>query len=229
MARGWLNSQAGFAQTRGAAAAKLPAPVHAHLVGLRPEIRVYPPGTTLTRIYFAGGRYPVAWNEFRYWGPVPSARFDPHLPTPAGKPGFSHRGVMYLGKEGITCLAEVFQLNRVIDRVWNTPYMVVFTLKDDLKLLDLTGAFATRMGASYAIHSGPRDRCRVWSRALYDAYPDINGLLYRSSMQGGEAVALFERGMDVIPPRPDFNRPLADQSLTDAIDRCVADLGYLKA
>ena len=44
-----------------------------------------------------------------------------------------------------------------------------------------------------------------------------------------DAVALFERGMDVIPPRPDFNRPLADQSLTDAIDRCVADLGYLKA
>lgn len=208
--------------------AKLPAPNHAHLVRLRPEIRVYTQGTTLARMYFAGGRHPVAWNDFRHWGPVPSARFDHHLLNAVGKPELQDRGVMYLGERGITCLAEVFQLNRVIDRVWNTPYMVVFTLKADLQLLDLTGGFATRMGASYAIHSGPRDRCRMWSRALYDAYPDIGGLLYRSSMQGGEAVALFERGIDVLPPRPDFNRPLSDHSLTDAIDQCVADLGYLK-
>lgn len=41
-------------------------------------------------------------------------------------------------------------------------------------------------------------------------------------------MALFERGADAIPAKPDFNRPLSDHSLSDAVDQCVADLGYLK-
>lgn len=136
---------------------------------------------------------------------------------------------MYLAEQGLTCLAEVFQQSRVIDRVAGDPYLAIFSLRGDLQLLDLTGTFATKMGASLGIHSGPRDRSRMWARALYEAYPDIHGLLYWSSMHpGARAVALFERGFDSLPQRPDFNRALADHSLTDTVDACAEVLGYLR-
>ena len=45
-----------------------------------------------------------------------------------------------------------------------TGSLVVFDTAAPLKLLDLTGDFVTRMGASMAIHSGSRIRAREWAR-----------------------------------------------------------------
>jgi hypothetical protein len=131
--------------------------------------------------------------------------------------------------QGMTCIAEVFQGTRVVNRTDNDPYLCVFSPGRDLKLLDLTGDFATRMGASLAIHSGPRNRARGWARALHDAF-DHDGLLYLSSMHpGASAIALNERAADAIPDAPLSNRPLSDPLLTDVIDALTRRLGYLKS
>jgi hypothetical protein len=182
----------------------------------------------LARIYYASGPHPVAWNGFRAWGPATNARFDHHLPDAAGKPRPQPRKILYCAKQGITCIAEVFQATRVVNRVDNDPYLCVFSPRRDLKLLDLTGRFATRMGASLAIHSGPRDRTREWARALYEAF-DHDGLLYLSAMDpGARAIALNERAEDAMPDAPLSNRPLGDPLLTDVIDAHTHRLGYLK-
>jgi hypothetical protein len=182
----------------------------------------------LARIYFAGGAYPVAWHEFRAWGPAPLARFDHHLPDAEGQPRAQPRKVLYCARRGITCIAEVFQAARVVNRVDGDPYLCVFSPRRDLRLLDLTGRFATRMGASLAIHSGPRHRSREWARALHEAY-DFDGLLYLSSMDSGaSAIALNERAEDGLPDAPLLNRPLADAMLTDVIDAQTHRLGYRK-
>lgn len=182
----------------------------------------------LVRIYYASGPHPVAWNEFRVWGPATNARFDHHLPKDSGEPHAGSRKVLYCAKQGITCIAEVFQATRVVNRIDNDPYLCVFSPKRELTLLDLTGRFATRMGASLAIHSGPRNRAREWARALYEAF-DCDGLLYLSSMDpGAPAIALNERAEDAMPEAPLSNRPLSDPLLTDVIDAHTHRLGYLK-
>jgi hypothetical protein len=53
-----------------------------------------------------------------------------------------------------TCLAEVFQMTRRIDRAFQSPWLSVFESAQPLRVLDLAGDFATGMGASMAIHTG---------------------------------------------------------------------------
>lgn len=182
----------------------------------------------LARIYYASGDHPVAWNEFRAWGPARNARFDHHQPDANGQPHVQSRGILYCAKQGMTCFAEVFQDTRVVNRTDSDPYLCAFSPTRDLKLLDLTGRFATRMGASLAIHSGPRNRARAWASALYEAF-DHDGLLYLSSMDSGApAIALNERARNAMPDTPLSNRPLSDPLLTDVIDALTHRLGYLK-
>ena len=182
----------------------------------------------LVRICYARGPHPVAWHAFRAWGPAHNARFDHHLHDASGAPRQQSRKILCCARQGITCLAEVFQATRVVNRIDDDPYLCVFTPVRDLRLLDLTRRFATRMGASLAIHSGPRDRSREWARALYAAF-DHDGLLYLSSMDAGApAIALNERAEDALPAAPLSNRPLSDPLLTDVIDALTHRLGYLK-
>ncbi len=81
-----------------------------------------------------------------------------------------------------TCAAEVFQSTRRIDRVRNAPALVFFALSEPVTLLDLRGAFSTTLGASTAVHCGPRSRSRAWAHELYEAYSDIQGFHYGAPM-----------------------------------------------
>lgn len=210
--------------------AKLGKPPAADVLrGLEPPRKIILGGRDkLARIYYASGSHPVAWNAFRSWGPARNARFDHHLRDDAGEPHPQSRKILYCATQGITCIAEVFQSTRVVNRFDNDPYLCVFSPKRDLTLLDLTGRFATQMGASLAIHSGPRHWAREWACALYEAF-DHDGLLYLSSMDpGAPAIALNERAEDAMPDAPLSNRPLSDPLLTDVIDAHTHKLGYLK-
>ena len=179
-------------------------------------------GTVLWRVYFRGGSHPTFWNVFRAFGPTRS-RFDHQIPPPR----FQARRILYAAEEGPTCLAEVFQDTRVIDRVARYPWLVGFAIRKPLTLLDLAGTWPTRAGASMALNSGPRPRAQRWSRAIYEAYPDIDGLYYPSSMHANRpAIALYERGVRAFPATPVFHRPLIDPALLSVLRRVAYDLGY---
>ena len=184
--------------------------------------------TGLARIHRAGGEHPTRWREFRTVGPIATARFDPHpLPvdaTPAAAPGF---GVLYAGLSLRTALAEAFQATRVVDRHGGSPWLVVFRATRPLHLLDLAGTWPTRAGASQAISSGPRDRARAWAREIFTAYPDIDGLWYRSSMDGGApAVCLWEPAAPALPTQPWVHLPLDSAALALPVARACRQLGY---
>src|SRR5215218_6734439 len=207
--------------------AKLPEPPPvAALRRIPPDVETLSAGTKLWRIYFRAGNYPATWDQMRYYGPRGSARFDHHLDPPRAQ----DRGILYAatGKDAIaTCVAEVFQDTRLVDTRRNEPWLAAFALMEDLSLLDLTGKWPTRVRASANINSGPRPRCRRWSRAIYDAYPDLMGLYHASSMNGNEpAVALYERASKALPRLPVFNRLLSDAPLLVPIERIAAELGY---
>jgi hypothetical protein len=187
------------------------------------------PMSGLARIYSAGGRYPSVWNTFRTVGPVATGRFDPHPPTddgaPANAPGC---GVLYAAVDLRTCVAESFQASRVVDRRAGWPWLVVFRATRVLRLLDLSGTWPTRAGASQAISSGSRERSRAWARAIAPAYDDIDGLWYRSSMDAGRpAICLWERARDAMPASPLANLPLDAPGLTVPLARACRPIGYL--
>jgi hypothetical protein len=185
-----------------------------------------PAGTPLARIYFSAGPYPSHWNRFRHVGPT-AARWDHHLPNSSDAPTKQERAVLYCAPQVGTCAAEVFQATRRIDRVRNAPALAVFVLHAPVTLLDLRGAFATRIGASTAIHSGPRSRARAWARQLYEAYPNVQGFQYGSSMNGhAPAIVLNERAQEAMPKEPKFHRSLNDDMLVDVLQRIALCLSY---
>jgi hypothetical protein len=208
--------------------AKLPnPPAAADLARVLPALRTLTAGTLLWRIYKRGGRHPVLWNTFRSFGPLRTARFDPHLYGEDGTPRSQERKIYYAAAEIATCLAEFFQDTRTISRDHEEVSLVGFELRTDLRLLDLTGVWPTQAGASMALCSGPRSRSRPWSCAIYEAYPGVQGLYYPSSMHANQpAVALYERALAGVPPTPIFHRPLSDPALLSDLERVARHLGY---
>jgi hypothetical protein len=203
--------------------AKFPEPPPSdELARVPPARKRLAAGTPLWRLYRRGGRHPTLWDRLREFGPS-AARFDHHQPPPR----VQERAILYAAAHGPTALAEAFQDTRVIDRAARDPWLVGFRLAHPVTLLDLTGTWPTRAGASMAIATGPRPRARRWARAIYEAYPDLGGLYYPSSMHGNRpAVALTERTRPAIPPRPEFHRPLADPALLRMLEKVARDLGY---
>lgn len=173
-----------------------------------------------------GGSHPTSWGQFRAWGPT-EARFDHHLPPPS----VQSRKILYgaVGSKGaLTALAEVFQDTRTVHRTFNNPFLASLDTTRDLHLLDLTGVWPTRAGASTALSSGQKARARRWSQAIYAAFPEVDGLLYGSSMNANEpCVALYERATQAIPARPSTNRMLVDPNLLTSLRNACEDLNYL--
>jgi RES domain len=137
------------------------------------------------------------------------------------------RGILYLALHGPTTLAEVFQDRRVIDPWEHDPWLVGFETEAPLHLLDLIGPWPTQAGASTALSSGRRDRARRWSQAIFDAYPDAEGLWYPSSMDANRpCVALYERARPAIPANPRFHAALGDPKLAVVVQRAADRFNY---
>jgi hypothetical protein len=207
--------------------AKLPEPPPVATLRLvSPDSETLQAGTRLWRIYFRRRSHPARWDQMRHYGPFRSARFDHHLDPPK----VQDRGILYAatGDDAIaTCVAEVFQDTRLVDTRRNEPWLAAFTLMEDVLLLDLRGKWPTRVRASSNINSGPRPRCGRWSRAIYDAYPDLGGLYYASSVNANEpAVALYERASKALVRSPLLNRPLSDAPMLIPLQKVAAELGY---
>ncbi len=141
------------------------------------------------------------------------------------------RGILYAAgghdAAALVCLAEAFQKTRLINRARGIPWIVAFDTQHPLRLLDLTALWPTRAGASTAIASGPRPHARQWSRRIYDAYPEIDGLWYPSSMAGhAPAMALYERAAGALPAAPRANRGLDDPVMDSLLEDAAVQLNY---
>lgn len=207
--------------------AKVPRqPSRGRLAALAPEVATLEAGSLVWRVYFRAGRYPSRWNDFRHVGPAATARFDHHEED---TPTAQDRGVLYVAEDAISCFAEVFQHTRVIGRSHATPALVAFETATPLRLLNLTGSFATRAGASMGLMTGPRPVSRNWARAFYEAWPDLAGFRYPSGMYANRTqFVLNERARtpDVLPERPVFHHELTDPALLPVLKELAAELGY---
>ena len=76
------------------------------------------------------------------------------------------------------------------------------------------------------INSGERAMARRWSRAIYDAFPDIHGLRYASSMTNERCYAFYDRAQTSLAPHPLFDERLSHPQLQLLLDGAVYTLGY---
>jgi hypothetical protein len=180
--------------------------------------------TVLWRIHSTTGEHVTPWNRMRHFGPLPGCRFDPHEPPPHEQPA----GVLYLAIDIATCVAEVFQLARAVNRHERSPYLTGLRLTRTVRLLDLSGTWPTRAGASQALNSsGRRDVTRGWARSIHQAFPTIDGLWHPSSMNGLQpCVTLFESAQDALPDDAEVSLPLSHPALADALAKVADEVGY---
>jgi hypothetical protein len=192
------------------------------------DIVMVPPSTRLVRVFVAAGAHQQRWNTFRHTGPLPHARFDTHPPNGSITTSAAH-GVLYFGLSVRTSIAEVFQASSVVDRTTRRPHLAVFAPSRPLCLLDLTGLWPTRAGASQEISSGPKDITQAWARVIREAFPDLDGLWYRSSMDSGDpAVCLWHPPAgSALPLSPEVLLPLDYPGLDLPLARICDSLNYV--
>ncbi|MBA0128173.1 RES family NAD+ phosphorylase [Haloechinothrix sp. YIM 98757] len=210
----------------------LPPSAAALATGLRldEDIVAVHPATRVVRIFTAAGRHPQNWDTFRYTGPLPHGRFDPQEPDNGGAPvSDPHNGVLYFALSARTGIAEVYQSTSTVDRITREPHVVVMRPTRTLRLLDLTGLWPTRMGASQEIASGPKKVTQVWARAIRKAYPDLDGLWYPSSMDSGNpAICLWDPpARSALPGTPDLLLPLSHPGLDMPLARVCNELNFV--
>jgi RES domain len=178
--------------------------------------------THLVRVHDTVGEHVVPWDCLRRYGPVARCRFDPHDPPPHLQPS----GVSYLSLDLPTALAERFQETRVVNRRRRGPQLTVFRPTRTIRLLDLTGEWPVRAGASHAINTARRDICRAWARTIVTAWPDLDGLWHTSSMTASPAVTLFDPAADVFPSHPVLSEPLSHPGLAPWLAEACLRIGY---
>ncbi|GAB89784.1 RES family NAD+ phosphorylase [Gordonia rhizosphera] len=159
----------------------------------------------LWRIHRTAGIHVLAWNTPRTFGPLADMRYDPH---PGPRPAASSVGVHYNATDIKTALAEVYQQDRVIDLRGNGPQLTAWRPTRPLRLLDLTDTWAIRNGASFVLNAAPKRVCRRWSRAIYEQFPDLDGIHVHSTMTGAPNIVVTDRSADAFPVHPDFSEAL---------------------
>lgn len=190
----------------------------------------------LWRVHYAKGNHPSEWNETRSYGPLPTARWDPHIPAPGNtkQSDQPRRAVLYAANDPKTALAEVFQQQRSINCVTKAPILSSWKPTRPLTLLNLTGNWPLRNGAAASLQTAPRNVCRNWARSIYDRLPPgIDGIYAHSTMTGGNSriITLWPYKDDpdpasIFPDHPLFTKELTHRSLAARIKSLSEEISY---
>jgi hypothetical protein len=180
----------------------------------------------LWRLHTPAGRHPARWDHLRTYGPIASARYDPWVPPPKDRTADPvTAAVGYFGFDIPTCLAEVFQTTRHISTDRGGIQLTAFMPTRQLRLLDLRDSWPIAIGASHAINSGPKNRCRAWAHAIRSVHSGYDGFLY-TGLAGRGCVVLYSPPGDLFPAVPDFTKPLADPGLAPYVADAAERIGY---
>jgi len=185
-----------------------PAPHALRSLGIKAdETRLIGVDEVWWRVHRTEGAFVPGWNAFRTYGPVWYGASTPDV-----------------------ALGEAFRVDRTIDRALGRPYLTGLSFIRPLTVLDLAadsvGAWATRVGGTFAISTGPHAVTQQWARAIVTAFPDLDGLRYSSRFAGGPCLALFPPAQTAMPARPRLSQPLDHPDLVSHIAAAASRLGY---
>jgi hypothetical protein len=184
------------------------------------EIKIH--AGALWRIHRTTGRHRQHWNDLRDFGPIPTMRWDPH-PAPSGHHPAS--AVSYAATDVVTAFAEAFQNRRAIT-LSPDQALAGWQPVRPLRLLDLTGSWLLHNRASASLPAGRKDRCRNWSQAIRQTWPDLDGLWVGSTMTGTPMVVLYQPAQNSFPASPQLHRPLDSPVLAGVITQVHNAIGW---
>ena len=186
------------------------------------ETKKLPLSTVMWRIHQTTAIHTLPWNQIRTWGPLPTARWDPH-PLPPGE--HTPLGAAYLGRDVPTCLAETFQLTRFVDVDSNAPYVTAFRTRQEVVLADLTGEWLLKAGGSAQVIFQEKVRTQAWARAIHAAWRHLGGLIAPSAVIGGhDVIAIWST--DAFPLAPELSVPLNSPAILADIAVASAQIGF---
>jgi hypothetical protein len=189
------------------------------------ETRIIEVDEVWWRVHRTEGAFVLGWNAFRTYGPL--LRFDPRALPRGQDPA---HGVWYGASTPDAALGEAFQVDRTIDRGLDRPYLTGLSFIRPLTVLDVAadsvGAWATRVGGTFAISTGAHAVTQHWARYIVEAFPDLDGLRYNSRFAGGPCLALFLPALTAMPGRPRVSLPLTHPDLISRIAGAAKRLGY---
>ncbi len=175
----------------------------------------------LFTVYPTTGPYRRPWNRLRTWGPVAS-RWDPQPEPAADHPD---NGVLYAAGDVTTSLAEVFQDRRAVT-LSDHRALAGWRPTRPLRLLDLTGTWAVRNGASASLHAADKSTCRAWARQIRQTWPDLDGLHVPSTMTLRPMLVVYAPAADSFPAWPAVARSLTHPDLAAMITDAADELGW---
>lgn len=177
----------------------------------------------LWRVHRTTGAHVLPWNALRTFGPLPSMRWDPH---PGSQPGPHSEGVLYCAVDAATALAEAFQTTRLIGSGDGASQLTAWEPTRPLRLLDLSGTWLIRNGASAALTAGSRATCRSWAREIHTRWPHLDGVAVPSTMTGSLNIVLWNAARDSMPTSPAFSRALAHPLVWSIAQAAAQRIGY---
>jgi len=126
----------------------------------------------------------------RFYGPLPSLRFDHHLPPAGLSPD---RSVWYASTSLVGAVAESFGNLGFVDHACGRRVVVV-QVSRPLSVVDLVGVSARRVGLTQEV-SGSTDYAKTqeWARAFYDQYSTLVGIRWRGRQSGSICFVLHDR------------------------------------
>lgn len=204
-----------------------------------PIFSKWPKNKRLFRIYDPAKNHsgPVA---FRYFGPL--SRFDHHrgkisqppniIKIPHNDGSFeevesfeasrnTRRGILYCGETLSCCIVEIFgDMGAIADR-----HFVEIRPCRDLKLLDLRGNGAMRIGANASISKSLHVVSQEWSRHIYEdaIFRNVDGIIYLNAHNDEVALALYERVKNSLAVMSDI--PLSHISLRTRLINAADEAG----
>lgn len=126
-------------------------------------------------------------------------------------------GVLYAAEDAFGAFIEVYGrdpgLNLVAETDLRGRVLSELKVERGLRLVDLTGPGAARIGATGAISTDPHELVRPWSRAIYEHTSSPQGIYYRLKHDlGRKGVAIFDREGIVGTVRAEGRGTLMDPS-----------------
>lgn len=177
----------------------------------------------LWRIHRVRGANRMAWDGLREYGPLHQFRWEPHPLPVQDHPGV---GVSYTATDYETAFAEVFQERRAIT-LTDHQVLSAWSPSRPLELLDLTGKWALRHGASASLHGAPKNTCRNWAQGIHTAMGSrIDGLYVPSTLTGVPMVVLFSQAASACPPAPVLSRSLTHVAVEALALKAAASLKW---
>jgi RES domain len=140
-------------------------------------------------------------------------------------------GVLYVAEDSFGAFIGVYGrdpgLNLVAETDLRGRVLSEIAVEGGLRLADLTGPGAARIGATGAISTDPHELVRPWSRAIYGHPSSPEGIYYRLKHDlDRKGVAIFDREGIAGAVRSEGRGTLVDPSNTGLLDEILEEYDF---